>query len=312
MTRRDAPAWRAEPPPEPFTIEGADGGPLRGDLYPAPAGGAGGPAPGPGGSAPGPAGPLALPPLAVLCHGFRSYKDWGFQPFLAARLAEEGIPAVTFSFSGSGVADATGAFAEPERFRRNTYTAELEDLRRVLRWAEGRLGPRAAGLIGHSRGGGIALIHAVEDPRIRAVALLATPRAICVWPAEYYGLWERGEDALFLDFRTRTPLRLGAQYLADIKALGERCDLTRAVASLRVPILIVQGDRDRQVTMEEAKALALAGAANLTELRVIQHAAHAFQAGDTLRRTPPPLLDMCDAVTAWMRRWLAFRPAPVT
>jgi pimeloyl-ACP methyl ester carboxylesterase len=143
------------------------------------------------------------------------------------------------------------------------------------------------------------------------VALLATPRAIGVWPEEYYRLWERGEDALFLDFRTGSPLRLGPQYLADIEALGERCDLTRAMAALRVPVLVVQGDRDRQVLMDEARALAVSGAANLTELRVVERAAHGFQAGDALRRTPPPLLDMSDAVTSWMRRWLGAPPAPL-
>lgn len=276
---------------------GADGGALRGDLYLARGESAGRRA--------------GLLPLAIICHGFRSYKDWGFMPFLAARLAEEGVPAVTFNFSGSGVADRGGAFAEPERFRRNTYSAELEDLRRVLRWAEGRLGAPAVGLAGHSRGGAIALIHAVEDPRVRAVALLATPRAIGVWPEEYYRSWERGEDALFLDFRTDAPLRLGPQYLADIQALGERCDLTRAMAALAAPALLVQGDRDRQVTVDEARALARSGASNLTELRVIEGAGHGFQAADVLRRTPAQLLEMTDAVAAWMRRWLGSRPPPV-
>jgi pimeloyl-ACP methyl ester carboxylesterase len=163
------------------------------------------------------------------------------------------------------------------------------------------LGAPAVGLAGHSRGGAIALIHAVEDPRVRAVALLATPRAIGVWPEEYYRSWERGEDALFLDFRT----------VADIQALGERCDLTRAMAALAAPALLVQGDRDRQVTVDEARALARSGASNLTELRVIEGAGHGFQAADVLRRTPAQLLEMTDAVAAWMRRWLGSRPPPV-
>ncbi len=279
----------AAAPPEPFEIEGADGGPLRGDLYPAP------------GEAP-----------VVLCHGFRSYKDWGFLPLLASHLAGEGLPAVTFSFSGSGVADRSGAFAEPERFRLNTYTRELEDLRRVLDWAAGRLGaqtrPGSAprfGLAGHSRGGAVALLHAAGDPRIRCVAALGTPRAIGVWPDRHFRSWERGEDAETLDFRTGGRLRLGPQYLEDIRRLGDRLDVTRAVSALSVPLLVVQGSRDAIVSMEEARALAAAGAANMTELLVVEGAGHGFEAGDVIRRTPPQLLDMVEAVTAWMRRWLA-------
>jgi pimeloyl-ACP methyl ester carboxylesterase len=276
-------AWQPPVAAETFEIEGADGGSLRGDLY-------------------GRAG--AGSTLVVLCHGFRSYKNWGFMPFLASRLAADGHAAIAFSFSGSGVSGEDGAFTEPERFRLNTYTRELDDLARVLRWADTRLRPRAVGLAGHSRGGAIALIHAAGDPAIRAIVTLATPRAIGVWPEDYFRAWERGEDAEFLDFRSNTPLRLGPQYLENIRAMDDRCDLTRAVAALRAPLLIVQGGRDALVTRDEARSLATSGASNLTEMVVIPGAGHGFQAGDVVRRTPPPLLDMTEATAAWMRRWL--------
>lgn len=288
---RPAP-WRLPVPPEPVVLDGADGGPLRADLYR-------------GAAARGD----AHPTLVVLCHGFRSYKNWGFMPFLASRLAEDGHAVVAFNFTGSGVAGDDGAFTEPERFRLNTYTRELRDLGIVLMWAEQRLRPRATGLAGHSRGGAIALIHAAENPEIDAVVTLATPRAIGVWPEDYFHAWERGEDAEFLDYRSGTMLRLGPQYLDNIREMGDRCDLTRAVGALRAPLLVVQGAADTLVRMDEAHALASAGASNLTELMVIEGAGHGFQAGDLLRRTPPPLLDMTEATAAWMRRWL-LRAAP--
>jgi pimeloyl-ACP methyl ester carboxylesterase len=283
-----APApWRPPTPPEPVVLDGADGGPLRADLYRGAA-----------------AARDPHPTLVVLCHGFRSYKNWGFVPFLASRLTEDGHAVIAFNFTGSGVAGDDGAFTEPERFRLNTYTRELTDLSIVLMWAEQRLRPRATGLAGHSRGGAIALIHAAENPDVRAVVTLATPRAIGVWPEDYFHAWERGEDAEFLDYRSGTMLRLGPQYLDTIRAMGDRCDLTRAVGALRVPLLVVQGERDTLVRMDEARALASAGASNLTELMVIEEAGHGFQAGDVLRRTPPPLLDMTEATAGWMRRWL--------
>jgi dienelactone hydrolase len=226
-------------------------------------------------------------------------------PFLASRIAEAGLPAIAFSFSGSGIADRAGTFTEPERFRQDTYTRDLTDLQRVVVWAERRFGaPLRFGLAGHSRGGAIALLHAAEDPRVGCIAAIAAPRAIGVWPDEYYRAWERGEDAEFLDYRSGAMLRLGPQYLGDIRALGERLDVTRAVAALSAPLLVVQGTRDALVTMDEARALATAGAANMTELCAIADAGHGFQTGDVIRRTPPQLLDMAEAVAAWMRRWL--------
>ena len=223
---------------------------------------------------------------------------------LASRLAEAGFRAVTFSVSGSGVAGRDGAFAEPERFRRNTYGKELLDLARVVEWGLARGGPRA-GLIGHSRGGTLALLHAASDRRIACVATLAAPFRIGVWKADQVAAWERGEDAPIYDFRTRTQLRLGPDLWEDFTRNRDRYDAARAIESLEVPLLVLQGDKDAVVPLDDAVEIASHAPSVMTELRIIEGAGHSFQAGDTIRRTPPQLLDMLEAATAWMRRWLS-------
>src|SRR5688572_5549242 len=70
-------------------------------------------------------------PAVVVLHGFKGFKDWGMFPPFSERLARAGLTAVTPNLSGSGVDDA-GAFSRPERFARNTFSAELEDLERVV------------------------------------------------------------------------------------------------------------------------------------------------------------------------------------
>jgi len=285
--------------PESFEIEGADGKPLRGDLYQSTLAAAAIP---------------AATRVAILSHGFRGYKDWGFLPLLALHLAEAGISAVTFNFSGSGIADRDGAFAEPERYRASTYGEQLTDLGLVVEWAIERLRPERAssvsmddpriGLVGHSRGGAISILHARSDPRVRCVAALASPARIGVWPESYFEAWKRGEPALTHDFRTGLRLPLGPELYRDLEAHRSRYDVFAAVESLRVPLLIVQGDRDRAVPLEEAKELASYAPAVSTELRVIEGAGHNFQAGDKIRRTPPQLSELLALVTAWMRRWL--------
>jgi uncharacterized protein len=274
--------------PEPFELEGADGGPLRGDLYPG--------------------GPDAAAAV-VLCHGFRAYKDWGFIPYLAERIAREGLTAVAFNFSGSGITDREGRFGEPERFRRNTYAWELEDLRRVIDWVRDRPGgparpPERVGLVGHSRGGAISILTAARDPRVACVAALATPARIMVWPDEYWEAWKRGESAAVYDFRTKARLLLGPDIYEDMTRDGGRYDVPLALDTIATPLLVVQGDRDRQVSMEEAKEIVSRAARTSADLRVIERAGHGFLAGDRLRRTPPQLLEMVEAVTAWMRRVL--------
>ena len=100
----------ATPARRPFSITGADGGPLRGDIR-----SAGGPR-----------------PAVVICHGFKGFRDWGFFPVTADRLAHAGFAAVSFNFSGSGVGEPGDTFNEPVRFQHATYTNGLRDLAAVL------------------------------------------------------------------------------------------------------------------------------------------------------------------------------------
>src|SRR5215207_11574304 len=66
-------------------------------------------------------------PAIVVVHGFKGFKDWGMFPPLAERLARAGFATVTFNLSGSGV-DDSGEFVWPERFERDTFSADLQDL----------------------------------------------------------------------------------------------------------------------------------------------------------------------------------------
>src|SRR5262245_41941873 len=133
----------------PFRLTGADGGALRGEVRTAAAG--------------------ASRPAVVICHGFKGFKDWGMFPPLAERLARAGFTAVSFNFSGSGIGADGETFDELERFAHDTYTRQLFDLSEVLRALKaanlvpGVASPPSIGLLGHSRGGGIAILKTVED-----------------------------------------------------------------------------------------------------------------------------------------------------
>src|SRR5919106_4763012 len=70
-------------------------------------------------------------PAIVVVHGWKGFKDWGMFPPLAERLARAGFATATFNLSGSGV-DDRGELVWPERFARDTFTAELQDLGVVM------------------------------------------------------------------------------------------------------------------------------------------------------------------------------------
>ena len=223
--------------PEAFELVASDGGPLRLDFY------------APSGDAAGGRG-------AILCHGFRGYKDWGFLSFLATRLAEEGLPVAAFNFASSGITDREGTFGEPERFRAGTYAGDLTDLARVADWMEARVGAGGSarlGLAGHSRGGVIAVLHAARDRRVRAVATLGAPARIGVWPEATWEAWRRGDAAEVYDFRTRQALRLGPDLLHDWETNAARYDTAATLSALAAPVLVVHGTRDALVPLAEAE-----------------------------------------------------------
>ncbi len=133
-------------------------------------------------------------PAVVVVHGFKGFKDWGMFPPLAERLARAGFATVTFNLSGSGVDDA-GEFVWPERFGHNTFSAELEDLGRVVdALVAGELGvapPSTVGLVGHSRGGGIAVLHAARDARVRALVTWSAISSVERWSPHEVAEWRR-------------------------------------------------------------------------------------------------------------------------
>lgn len=119
-------------------------------------------------------------PLLVVCHGFNAHKDWGPFPLFGRRFAALGFASVVFNFSHNGIGDNFKKFTEYDKFSRNTIGKELEDLRALLDAVEsgevgnGTVDRRRVGLVGHSRGGGVAMLHASLDERVRAVAAWST------------------------------------------------------------------------------------------------------------------------------------------
>jgi len=115
-------------------------------------------------------------PVVVVCHGFKGFKDWGTFPVWGRRLAEAGFVSVLFNFSYNGVApEQPTDFTRLDLFAENTFTRELDDLDAILtavvegRVPEASVDPSGLGLMGHSRGGGTALLQASTDDRIRAL-----------------------------------------------------------------------------------------------------------------------------------------------
>jgi pimeloyl-ACP methyl ester carboxylesterase len=241
-------------------------------------------------------------PAVVVVHGFKGFKDWGLWPPFAERLARAGFSAVTLNLSGSGV-DDTGEFVFPERFGHNTFSAELQDLRRVTdALAAGRLGvapPSVLGLLGHSRGGAMAVLHTVADPRVRALVTWAAISTVDRWSAAQRSAWRAAGVHQVRNARTGQILPQYTDVLGDIERNAEALDIEAAARRIAVPWLIVHGREDEAVPVLEGKRLADAAPQATTRFLTVDGAGHTFGAAHPWGGATPELESVMDATLAF-------------
>ncbi len=245
-------------------------------------------------------------PAIVVVHGFKGFKDWGMFPPLAERLARAGFATVTFNLSGSGVDDA-GEFVWPDRFGHNTFSAELQDLGSVMdALVRGELGvrpPTTLGLVGHSRGGGIAVLHAERDRSVQALVTWAAISSVGRWSPHEVVEWRQTGVKEIANTRTGQQLPLFTDVLDDVErnATGS-LDILGAAARLKLPWLLVHGSEDESVSHLEGEALRAASPLSTTRLLALEGAGHTFGAGhpwDPQRHDTPALRRVFDMTLAW-------------
>ena len=255
--------------PEAFEIPCKDGLSIRGEVYPA----------------------ESMIGTVVLCHGFKGFAHWGFFPYLARTLAENGLTAITFDFSGSGIGPDRESFTEPGAFAGNTLSREQEDLENLVDYARRRkLIEGKFGMFGHSRGGGTAILYsAAADVTVSSLVTWSSISYPNRWSSEDVITWRRQGYADVTNSRTGQIMRLDTDLLDDVELHGKtKLDIEAAARKIKVPWLIVHGTGDETVPSSEAEKLH-ALSPGVSTLRLIKGANHGFDAKHPLGEAPPVL-----------------------
>jgi dipeptidyl aminopeptidase/acylaminoacyl peptidase len=202
-------------------------------------------------------------PMVVYPHGGPHARDsWRFDEMVQF-FASRGYAVLQVNFRGSvGYGDDWY-----EQGHQNWGTVMVDDITAATKWAiaEGIADPANTCIIGWSYGGYAALMSAVREPSLYrcavSIAGVADLRALAREGARFYG----GRKAL-------------AYTLGDDVSELKAGSPLRAVEKIQVPVLLVHGDDDIQVSVDHSKrmARALKGENKKHELVIIKDGNHSL------------------------------------
>ncbi|HXH17661.1 MAG TPA: alpha/beta fold hydrolase [Chitinophagales bacterium] len=201
-------------------------------------------------------------PVVLFAHGFKGFKDWGHFNLLAERFAVEGFVFVKFNFSHNGTTPEHPAdFVDLEAFGNNNFSIEMDDLGCVIDYVFSESEPARMGitdaqklcLIGHSRGGGIVILKAHEDQRVKKIVTWAAVNDFGkYWSQQMMDDWRKQGVVYIENIRTRQQMPLYYQLAENYYANPERLHIPAAVKRLGIPFMIVHGTDDESVPYQSA------------------------------------------------------------
>ncbi len=217
----------------------------------------------------------------IFVHGFKGFKDWGFFPYLGTYFSEQGHFVIIFNFSHNGVGHNSIDFNEMDKFAKNTISLEILELNDVINaYYDGLFGTKGTKqviLIGHSRGGAVSLLSSLINNKPAKYILWSSVAKLDRYSDRQKETWRKAGYFEVLNSRTNQMMRLDIDLLDDIeKNQNSSLNIKEAVENLGKPLLIIHGEEDLTVPMDEAEQLYNWSDKRFTQLIRISNTGHTF------------------------------------
>ena len=197
--------------------------------------------------------------LIIFVHGFMGFKDWGAWHLVQEYFTEKGYAFCKFNLSHNGGTVQNGIdFPDEESFARNTYSFEVNDIKcitkQIIPYFEKT--PQIH-LIGHSRGGGAALL-AAKTIGASTLSLWASISSIAArFPSnEELKRWEEEGIRYIQNSRTQQKLPQKFSLFQDFQENHKYLDIEIAARSLEAAVSVFHGEQDKSVDLSEGRSLA--------------------------------------------------------
>ncbi len=202
-------------------------------------------------------------PVVIFLHGFKGFKDWGPFGQVAQAFAEAGFVFLKFNFAFNGTTpDNLVDFSDLDAFSKNNFTRELSDLQQIVELVvanknEWNIDENQVYLVGHSRGGGTAIIYAAGTSRIRGIAAWASVGDFGKFLSMAdHGTWKKEGLIYVPNARTGQQMPVGYQLYEDFIQNSSKLDIAAAAASLKNRLLFVHGTLDETIPFSDIESLA--------------------------------------------------------
>ncbi|NOQ72679.1 MAG: alpha/beta hydrolase [Crocinitomix sp.] len=221
--------------------------------------------------------------VIIFAHGYKGYKDWGAWNLMQDYFLKQGFGFVKFNMShNGGTVEEAIDFPDLEAFGKNTYTFEINDLDWIINETDRIIRQECemdipVYLIGHSRGGGVAILTAAQNNKVaKLISLAGISNIGNRFPTGDQLLdWEFGGVMYVQNGRTNQAMPHFYSFYEDFKKNEAALDIEAAATSLSMPFLQIHGDMDLAVSISEGQAVAQW---TDTRLCVIKGAGHTFSA----------------------------------
>lgn len=222
----------------------------------------------------------AKAPVAIFLHGFKGFKDWGHWRMIANTLASKGVNVLRVNFSHNGVTPKKmKEFADLDAFAENTFSKELFDVQQAIAWLKNNVANHPnvntdhIHLIGHSRGGAIALIAANEMDSVLSATTWSGVSTLERFSEQELAYWKEKGTIFIENARTNQQMPLNYSLAQDYLDNKERYDIEGFSRGFTKPVCVVQAGDDQTVKFDEGKKLSRWFNA---DFHVIRGADHSF------------------------------------
>ena len=251
--------------------------------------------------------------IVLFAHGFKGFKDWGCWDLIGKVFVDAGFLFIKFNFSHNGTTvEQPLDFADLEAFGANNYTNELLDIETVLDWIPknldakyGNVNHNDISLIGHSRGGGVSMIAAHHDDRIKRVIGWASVASLSYFWENNDALvekWKTKGVAIIRNGRTKQDMPLYYQLKKDFDRHKKKYSVKNTLENFKKPLMIIHGGNDKAVP--EFAAHQMKEWYPKAELYIIENANHVFGGKHpwTEKELPDDALDLVEATIDFIQK----------